>query len=258
MSSVQNKNILITGATGVLGQLICNQLESAHTLYKLKGDICDRQSVIDSIPNNLDIVIHLAAIVPTSTVDENPIRAFDVNVGGTINLITALQNQKNPPFLFYASTSHVYKSNDQQICENSTIEPVSLYGKTKHLAEAVVTSAYPSDFCIGRIFSFYHETQTGGFLYPTIKKRLAKENLNQPFDLYGADSIRDFLPAEIVCKYIALLCLKNKAGVYNIASGQPTIISDFVQQLTRKKLHINKKGKSDTLIANIDKLKAVL
>jgi nucleoside-diphosphate-sugar epimerase len=74
----------------------------------------------------------------------------------------------------------------------------------------------------------------------------------------GAESVRDFLNAEDVVEIALRLMDKKQAGVFNIASGTGTKISDFVQKLTDKKLNIVAIGEKNYLIADIDKLNKAL
>ena len=104
----------------------------------------------------------------------------------------------------------------------------------------------------------YHKTQKPPFLYQNIINRLNREDLTKDFELYGAESVRDFLNAEEVADIIIFLMRKKVVGTFNIASGKGTKIRDFVQGLTEKKLRIKDMGGKDSLVANIDKLKKIL
>ncbi len=254
----------ITGASGVLGQILQKKLKEKNIAFDVfNDDIRDKNDIKKWVKNNdWDGIIHLAAIVPTKQVNENPLEAFDVNVGGTINLLSELQKkwQNDYKWFFYASTSHVYKSSNEPISEENKIEPISLYGKTKLMAEEIVLEMGKAEFspfnvCIGRIFSFYHKTQKPPFLYPSIMNRLQNEDLSKEFFLYGADSVRDFLNAEEVVDIIIKLAMKKSTGIFNIASGKPTKIRDFVQSLTNRRLNIKTDVKQDYLVADTTKLK---
>ncbi len=258
----------ITGGSGVLGKILCDKLEKAGVNYScFAGDLRSKSDIRNWLEcNDFDAMIHFGAVVPTKEVCENFLTALDVNVTGTINLLSELaeawQGSKN--WFFYASTSHVYKSSDTPIKEDAPIEPVSLYGKTKLMGETAVFEAgkiekYPFKVCIGRIFSFYHKSQKPPFLYPAILKRLNEEDLTKEFFLYGADSVRDFLNAEDVVDIIIRLMNKQSEGIFNIASGKPVKIRDFVQRLANPcPLKIITDDKHDTLIADISKLKTEL
>ena len=257
----------ITGASGVLGQILQQKLKAKGIEFStFDGDIRNKDDIKIWIQNNdWDGIIHLAAIVPTKQVNENPLEAFEVNVSGTINLLSELQKvwADEKKWFFYASTSHVYESSNIPISESSSLKPVSLYGKTKLMAEEIIREAGDMEgsllnVCVGRIFSFYHKTQKPPFLYPTIMERLQKEDLSKEFFLYGADSIRDFLNAEEVVDIIIKLAKKQSKGIFNIASGKGVKIRDFVQAQTDRPLNIKTEGKQDYLVADIRKLKEEL
>ncbi len=250
----------ITGATGILGKILCEKLKNEKMeTSSFKGDICKKEDLIKWISKNkFEAIIHLAAIVPTIEVKSDPLRAYEVNVSGTINLLSALKQNDQSPWVFYASSSHVYKSKDSPIKETDTVDPVSLYGMTKYIGEKICVDSAPKNnfsICCGRIFSFFHNSQKAPFLYPNILKRLQTEDITKSFFLYGADSERDFLNAEEVVDIIIGLMNKKVKGIYNIASGRSTKIRDFVQNLTDKKLKIETNNEiPNKLVADISKL----
>ena len=249
----------LTGATGVLGKIFCNKLKCCCLDFvTYSGDICDYQGVYEWVAHNkIDKLIHLAAIVPTSFVKEKPLRAYEVNVSGTINLLKAFSaTSECNKWFFYASTSHVYKHSNVALPEDGLISPVSLYGKTKHMAEEVLLDAAPAAMkvCVGRIFSFYDESQAGSFLYPTLRSRFETEDLTQPFLLRGAESVRDFLPATKVVEIILEIMAKEGEGVFNIGSGKGMTIGEFAQKNSPVPLSIVSDGVSNCLIADVRKL----
>jgi len=248
-------NIGITGAGGTLGRIFVDKLTKDGLEYScFRGDICSKEDLKSWFGrSNFSALIHLAAVVPTTEVNSDPERAYQVNVKGTENLIEAIGEAKQNPWLFYASSAHVYKSKGTPINEFDEIDPLSVYGKTKYAAESVVSKGY-DNYCIGRIFSFYHETQEKPFLYPAIISRLKEEDLSRPFELHGADSVRDFLNAEKVVDIILKLMKGRAVGIYNIGSGEGISIRDFVQGMSDKKLNIKHMGGQDYLVADISKL----
>ena len=257
----------ITGAGGVLGSILIPKLhEMGFETSSFPGDICSREDIKEWLSKvDLDGIIHLAAIVATSDVIDNPLLAFNVNVSGTINIMLEASERwrGERKWFFLASTSHVYASKDTPISEDDDLLPTTLYGKTKLLAEKVVfeigkIKAYPFDVCIGRIFSFYHKTQKRPFLYPNIKFRLEHEDLSKPFFLPGANCVRDFSNAEDIADIIAALAVKRSSGIFNIASGKPISIRDFVQALSPERLQIVTDKKVDSLVANVNKLRIEL
>ena len=99
----------ITGASGVLGQKLKKNLP--YKFFSFKENIENYKKVYKWINSQqFDLILHLAAIVPADKVDNNFLRAKKININGTKNLVRAILKSKlAPKWVFYASTSHVYK-----------------------------------------------------------------------------------------------------------------------------------------------------
>jgi nucleoside-diphosphate-sugar epimerase len=252
----------ITGGRGTLGKILQTKLQARGLAMSLfEGDVCDSQALVDWLQKaQPQCVIHFAAMVPTQSVQQHPEKAKQVNVGGTENLVKAMGTCASKPWLFYASSSHVYRAQSTPIKESDPIEPLSLYGQTKWGGEQAVQSLAPAvqlKFCIGRIFSFYHASQQGSFLYPTLQRRLATEDLTQPFKLMGADDVRDLSNAEDIVEQVLQLAQLKAEGVYNLGSGKGTKIRDFVQAQAPCALKIENAtpGAPSSLVADMTRLR---
>jgi len=256
----------VTGSRGVVGKLIVKELTIRNIPFvEYHSDIRDADVFLEwLVEHEITSIIHLASKVAIKEVSKNVGLAYDVNVNGTVQIIKAIQNYNRAVYFFYASTSHVYKSSSFPIREDFEIEPLNTYGLTKYISEQLLGDfeKVNSNFslCIGRIFSFYHVSQSEPYLFPTIMRRLKTENLNVPFKLMGANSIRDFLNAEDVCKAIIDLTLLKETGIINIGSGQGVLIKDFVSSLTSAKLdfEISLTEPVSYLVADVSKLKMIL
>ncbi len=235
----------ITGSTGVLGSIICDKLEKQNIAFsRFTADIRDDNAVLNWVRDNeLNYIIHLASKVAVSDVENNIDEAYDINISGTINLVKAIKKYNQPIGFFYASTSHVYASSSLAIKETDAISPINSYGLTKWMSELILNDfkkKYSNiNLCIGRIFSFYHQSQKPPFLYANLVKRFEEEDLSLPFKLFGANSTRDFLNAEEVCDIIIKLVLGNCEGTINIASGQSIKIIDFAQKIAPQKINFD-------------------
>lgn len=159
------KNILLTGASGTVGFEVLKQLlekdcynifvfdkETKTSVKKLKpfesqvdlifGDITN-PSDLEKI-TNIDVVIHLAAIIPPLA-DEFPELAKKVNTIGTQHLIQQLKKHSPNAFFMYSSSISVYGDR----IENPYIEvgdPLvpsegDAYGETKIASEKLVTES---------------------------------------------------------------------------------------------------------------------
>ena len=170
----------ITGHSGTLGsQLIKGKFN--FKFIKFKENICNKKKLQQWIKkNNLDLIIHLAAIVPTWVVERDFPYANKVNYIGTKNVIDAIiENNLNLKWFFFASTSHVYSFPKKKIKINERFKKktISKYGLTKLRAENYIKKKLSKSkipYCIGRIFSFTHKNQEDSFLIPSIVKKIRK------------------------------------------------------------------------------------
>lgn len=106
----------------------------------VQGDILD-PAVADSIPEGATVV-HLAAISRDPDCRADPKRAFDVNVGGTLNLAAAAKRRKAAQFIF-ASSEWVYGDvrNDEVQVESQPIDLTGMkseYAITKLVGEQLL------------------------------------------------------------------------------------------------------------------------
>ncbi len=256
----------ITGASGVLGNIITSQLQEANIRFSAyEFDVRDENKMLDWLQKNkITNIIYLASKVAIKEVNEDKESAYDVNVNGIIQTLKAIKKYQKNIHFFFASSSHVYASSDTPIDENYTILPQNTYGLSKHISEQILLDITQQSsqitLCIGRIFSFYHKTQLPPYLYPTMQKRFQEEDLSKPFLLFGAKSERDFLNAEQVCNYIIQMSQKQLSGIYNIGSGNSISILQFVKNFAPKQITFNydENEKITKLTANISKLKSAL
>ena len=138
----------ITGSTGNLGKSFLKENTKFHFI-KFKGNIT-KKKIIDTWVkrNNFDILVHLAAIVPTNLVNNDYKKALKVNFKGTKNLTDSIiKNKKIIKWFFFASTPHVYPFYKRKKKENFKTNQVSKYGKTKLLAENYSHQTIEIDIC---------------------------------------------------------------------------------------------------------------
>ncbi len=149
--------ILVTGGAGYIGSVLVPQLlqEDYHVkvydslLFKqtsllpffadkrfefVKGDIRDFSLLQESV-KDVDLIIHLAAILGAPVCNASPVLAEQVNVQGTINLNLA-RSSSQP--IIYASTGSNYGVVEGICTEESPLRPLSVYGQTKTKAEQIL------------------------------------------------------------------------------------------------------------------------
>ena len=250
----------ITGSSGVLGRRITQNLP--YKFYKFKKDINKKNELKKWISkNNFDIFIHLAAKVPARRVSKDYEKSYKVNVDGTLNLIDSLIKKKNKPkWLFFASTSHVYKLNFElhKISEKENPNPQTKYGKTKYIAENYLRKKLDKSnikLCIGRIFSFTDKNQKTPFVIPSITKKikLSKKKVT----LHQLNHYRDFLNTKDIVTAIDILRKKKAKGIYNIGTGNQfnlKTIAHLISKKFNKQINFADSKKTTYLISNNKKI----
>ena len=149
-------NILITGGCGYKGSILTPKLlEDGHTvtvvdtqwfgnylqphpnLTILKQDVQD----VDQIPLEfIDTIIHLANIANDPGVELNPTLSWGINVLAAQQLADRAVRFGVKQFI-YASSGSVYGVKEEaQVTENLSLVPISVYNKTKMVAERVLLS----------------------------------------------------------------------------------------------------------------------
>jgi len=150
-------NLIVTGSRSFIGselltqcrarnhQVIAIDASTGGEPSHIEADI--RDTAIESIlPGGSDALIHLAAISRDPDCRLDPQRAFDINVGGTLNLIRAAEARRIRQFVF-ASSEWVYGEveNDAVQTEDSLIDAsriVSEYALTKIAGERLLAMAH--------------------------------------------------------------------------------------------------------------------
>tara|TARA_B100000795_G_C22780858_1_gene432200 strand:- start:596 stop:1447 length:852 start_codon:yes stop_codon:yes gene_type:complete len=237
------KTVGITGSTGFLGSVLKKKIINSRK-YRLKifeGNITNKLELREWFKKNkFDYFIHLAAVVPTNKVKKNPSIAKIINITGTKNIIREINKSKTIKWLFYSSTSHVYKFNNKKIKETSIKKPFSIYGKTKLKAEMCIKKNInnKTKFCIGRIFSLEGKQKDKNYFIPGLVKKIKEKKI---INLDGS-LFRDFIHVEDVADVIIKLLKNETKGEYNIASGEKTEFTEIIKifkKVSKKKLFFN-------------------
>jgi UDP-glucose 4-epimerase len=182
MSSV--KNILVTGGAGYIGSHTYVELKEAgytpiildnfsnsssgvldrlNLLFQekptfIKGDIRDSATVEKALTDyDCDAVIHFAGHKAVGESMSNPLKYYEVNVGGSERLLKAMTNVGVKKLIF-SSSATVYGDPQQlPIPEDHPLSTTSVYGQTKLMVEEMLRALYASDptwsICILRYFN---------------------------------------------------------------------------------------------------------
>lgn len=166
------KTILVTGGSGVLGKELLNVLIDEYKIIAIGKNYASFPDSIRFhknfkfyerdlskignqeeflIPESLDLILHLAAVVSGEKVTEEMYHQINVN---STKLLIEFAKSKNVPHFGFVSSVSVYGSKEINLTINSERMGNTIYAKTKALAENyVLNSGKP--YSIFRLASIY-------------------------------------------------------------------------------------------------------
>lgn len=199
-----------------------------------RGDICDSQALLASMPQGCDAVVHFAA---ESHVDRSIHGAHEfvqTNVLGTQVLLDAARARQVKRFL-HISTDEVGGSMrpNQWLREDSPLDPRSPYAASKAAAEHLVRAAgatFGLDYVITRTSNNYGPCQFPEKLLPLAICNLLED---RPVPVYGDGlQVRDWVHVEDNCQALLKVLFRGRAGhTYHIGGGQPRTNLDALRAL---------------------------
>jgi UDP-glucose 4-epimerase len=275
--------VFITGGAGFIGSHLCDALVAegkevtildnlstgskkniAHLEGKIKvfqGDIRD-QKVVESLLENCDLVLHMAAALGVDNILENPIESISTNYHGSeIVLNAAVKYDKR---ILIASTSEIYGKNPKQPLAETDDRVVGTpqklrwtYSDAKALEEATAHALFLTNnlkVTTVRLFNTVGPRQTGkyGMVIPRFINAAME---NKPIKIFG-----NGLQSRVFCHVI-----DSVRAIIDLASNEKMIGEVFniggvgeISILNLAKLIIERTGsKSDVVFISYDDAYAI-
>ena len=234
------KKILITGATGFIGQSVFRLLK--ENKFKVTGistedlDLCDNTKLAKFFKkNHFDVIIHLAARVPKTEKDVEQRLSIIENVTSTLNILEEFKKSKTQKFIFASGIS-------------VTAQLKSLYVLSKYFGE-ILSQHYISDkkkITILRISAPYGPGQKPNNVIPIFINNALS---NKEIKIFGSGKrSQDFIYIDDVAKAFLSAVRSEKSGIYNIGSGESTSTKKLAQII----LKANPKSKSKIVFQGKD------
>lgn len=236
-----NQRILITGSSGLVGSALAPILEQLGADVRLldlnaagdaKGDVRDLNRVRATV-DECDGVIHLAAVSRVIWGEQQPERCWETNVDGVRNILTCAAKSSRRPWVIYASSREVYGQPEElPAIEDSPLQPVNIYGRSKVEGEALVEAARRDGVraCTVRLSNVFGSVRDhADRVVPAFARGAARcEELR----VDGADHTFDFTYIDDVVAGIAALAgLLGDGGAapppIHFVSGAPTTLLEL-------------------------------
>lgn len=207
-------------------------------VFELGGDILHRD-ILDAAMKGVDGVFHLAALWLLHCYDY-PRSAFEVNIGGTFNVLEAMLNN-GVRRLVYSSSASVYgDAVEEPMTENHPYNNNNFYGATKIAGEHMIKSLYHRykgsgkhfDYAGLRYMNVYGPRQDYmGTYIAVIMKILDRLDMGLPPVVYGDGSqAYDFIYVGD-CGKANVCAMKSEASdaFYNVGRGIKTTIKELAE-----------------------------
>jgi dTDP-4-dehydrorhamnose reductase len=223
--------ILITGANGFLGYYLVEQLlEKNYSVIAtgkgecrlpfthdirfqyLSMDFTDPFNVHDVFENiKPDVVIHAGAMSKPDECEMDQMKAYLVNVEGTVQLLINAEELKS--FFIFLSTDFVFDGEKGMYKEDDAPRPINYYGRTKLEAEEAVKE-YMFDWAIARTVLVYGKNHSGhSNILKIIKEKLEKR---EEYDVVD-DQLRTPTFVEDLAKGIVSIIEKRATGIFHLS-----------------------------------------
>lgn len=245
--------VLVTGATGGLGELVISKLLSqnieviATSRNANKAKQCDFFSKVTYLPfdinsqnnsdlysyfNKPDALIHLAWEKLDGYKNESHTTSILENHKQFLsNLI-----DKGLKDITVVGTCYEYGLQEGILKENMDSKPVLPYPQGKNLLREFLEAkqkSTPFNFKWARVFYVFGEVKGRKNLYTHLINAI--KNKDESFNMSGGEQIRDFLSPDEIAERIVKIALQNKTlGVINCCSGKPVKLKDFVTDFLNK------------------------
>jgi UDP-glucose 4-epimerase len=249
----KNQRVLVTGGAGFIGSHLVRRLLDQDAAVVVLDDLSSGSRA--QVPDGAELIVggvecseaveqasagcttilHLAAQVSVPEAEGDPESCRLVNVQGTGNVVAAAVS-RSARFVL-ASTCAVYGDPDSiPTPESTTVQPLSVYGHSKAMAESIVCDAIATDGLRGgclRLFNVVGHGQNVASAYAAVVPRFADcLRAGRPPTIEGDGlQTRDFVPVDFVVECLLQTAIEPAERVVNVGTGRETSLLELLQRM---------------------------
>ncbi len=287
-------NILITGASGYIGSIVCAELNKrGHKIFGVDRNLpnvtsdCvyhqlnyndDYQIQKILVSENIELVIHIGATSLVGPSVKDPNTYYQNNVVGTKILLDACVAQGIKKFIFASSAATYGDMDSGSLTEDTNESPCNPYGWSKRMTEIMLQDYYTAYGLASVSFRFFNvagagyglgQTKNATHLIARVMENPKLKVFGDQYDTPDGTAVRDYVHVKDVARAHALAVdyLNNISNCVrlNLGSGRGTSVLDVIKAVDNQ-TDLNVKytvegpraGDPAKLVANISKAKDVL
>jgi CDP-paratose 2-epimerase len=309
MKSTPNHTVLIFGGAGFIGSNWANYVltqtdSNVHIFDNLSrprvstnvqwlqkvakpgqlmvtiADVRDRKSVRNAV-KKADEIYHFGAQVAVTTSLEDPRTDFEVNAGGTLNILEAARESRNRPFLLFTSTNKVYghlsgengvRLKASGVTEDQPLDFYSPYGCSKGAADQYVRDyarIYEIPTVVFRMSCIAGPRQFGNEDQGWIAHFLYSALADKTISIYGdGRQVRDVLAVQDLLRAFDSVRRAREVAagnVYNVGGGMHNAVSllqviglikEILRKPVRHRFYPARPGDQPIYVSDTSKLKS--
>jgi nucleoside-diphosphate-sugar epimerase len=262
------RTVLVTGSESFVASFLIKKLKKK---YNVIGIDCVKKNIntkfaIDitkKIPLKLDkfkidYIIHLAAISRDNECAENPLKCFNTNVIGTLNLINFANNKKIKNFIF-ASTQWVYNFDKSHNIKNykSVINAHNLeseYALSKLVSEINLKQNYKKNKLNSVILRFGIIYGPRSYNLSAFEAIFYKSLEQDKIEIGSKKTGRNFIHIEDICDGIIKAIGKKGYNIFNLEGDEFISLENLINEseiILNKKIKIIEKNPKNPSIKNV-------
>lgn len=222
-----------------------NRVELPRTAQSMALDVTDEAAVSQLVSLiKPDAIYHLAAMSYVPEGEKSLTQVFNVNLGGTHNLLRAIADHSKSTRLLYVGSAEIYgepRPGTLPLQESAELRPISSYGVSKAAADLLTGKYYHRDgIHTVRVRPFPHigPGQNPMFAISSFAKQLAEVKLGkrEPIIKVGnLEAKRDYSDVLDIARGYREAIENGKPGeAYNLCSGKSIAIGDMLKALIER------------------------
>ena len=252
------KNILITGGAGYIGSKLATELlnynykvtvidilkfssRSLNHLFNnrnfnfINGDVRNKKLMKNLILNN-EFIIPLAALVGAPLCEKNKKEAISVNLE-SIRYLMKIITKKNKVIYLTTNSGYGVGEKDKYCDEESPLNPISLYGRTKVNAEKIIMRSSNSiGFRLATVFGYSYRMRTDLLVNNFVFKAVRDKKLV----IFEPHFRRNYIHINDVVEGV-IYSIKNfnrlKSNVYNLGLSSANLTKYNLAKKIKKKIN---------------------